>query len=147
MTISTFGMNSSTFAAHTQSGLFFFLPDPRNLASRSSSESHDPDAHLRYTVLAILTRIMCDSFNRRVELGLPRDAPAIIEDFDELQARPKVYDEPPEWAKLVQPFLGRHLFRVLMKTLPKSSRTSMLSFRCPISISYKCGPSGAMSAL
>jgi len=42
---------------------------------------------------------MCDSFNRRIELGLPRDAPAIIEDFAELQARPKVYEEPPEWAK------------------------------------------------
>ena len=42
---------------------------------------------------------MCDSFNRRIGLGLPRDAPAIIEDFEELQACPKVYEEPPEWAK------------------------------------------------
>ena len=42
---------------------------------------------------------MCDSFNRRIELGLPHDAPAIIEDFSELQARPKVFEEPPEWAK------------------------------------------------
>ena len=42
---------------------------------------------------------MCDSFNRRIELGLPRNPPAIIEDFSELQARPKVYEEPPEWAK------------------------------------------------
>jgi hypothetical protein len=49
---------------------------------------------------------MCDSFNRRIGLGLPRDAPAIIEDFEELQARPKVYEEPPEWAKRV---LGKAL--------------------------------------
>jgi hypothetical protein len=39
-------------------------------------------------------------------LGLPRDAPAIIEDFEELKARPKVYEEPPEWAKRV---LGKAL--------------------------------------
>jgi hypothetical protein len=49
---------------------------------------------------------MCDSFNRRIGLGLPRDAPAIIEDFEELGARPKVYEEPPEWAKRV---LGKAL--------------------------------------
>ena len=42
---------------------------------------------------------MCDAFNRRVELGLPRDAPAIILDFEELQARPKVYEEVPDWTK------------------------------------------------
>ena len=41
---------------------------------------------------------MCDSFNRRIELGLPRDAPAIVEDFSELEARPKIFEEPPEWA-------------------------------------------------
>ncbi|KIJ57805.1 hypothetical protein HYDPIDRAFT_171532, partial [Hydnomerulius pinastri MD-312] len=65
------------------------LPDP---------EDHDP---LRYAVLAVLTRLMCTSFNRRVELGLPRDAPPIIEDFEELQARPKVFERPPEWAERV----------------------------------------------
>ena len=61
---------------------------------------------LRYTILAVLTQLMCDSFNRRIGLGLPRDAPAIIEDFEELQTRPKVYEEPPEWAKQV---LGKAL--------------------------------------
>ncbi|OBZ67971.1 hypothetical protein A0H81_12128 [Grifola frondosa] len=53
---------------------------------------------VRYTILAVLTKLMCDSFNRRIGLGLPRDAPAIIQDFEELQARPKVYEQPPEWA-------------------------------------------------
>ncbi len=67
------------------------LPDPAD-----SDSSDDP---VRYIILAVLTHLMCDSFNRRIELGLPRDAPAIIEDFSELQARPKVYEEPPEWAK------------------------------------------------
>jgi len=64
------------------------LPDP--------ADSFEP---VRYIILAVLTQLMCDSFNRRIELGLPRDAPAIIQDFSELQARPKVYEEPPEWAK------------------------------------------------
>ena len=32
---------------------------------------------------------------------LRRDTPAIIDDFEELQARPKVYEKPPEWAKQV----------------------------------------------
>jgi hypothetical protein len=64
------------------------LPDP--------SDFSDP---VRYIILAVLTELMCDSINRRIELGLPRDAPAIIEDFSELEARPKVYEVPPEWAK------------------------------------------------
>ncbi|RDB21984.1 hypothetical protein Hypma_011002 [Hypsizygus marmoreus] len=82
------------------------LPAPRTRNTSDDDRSPkypDLDAQVRYTILAVLTRIMCDSFNRRIELGLPRDAPAIIEDFEELQARPKVYEEPPEWAKLVQP--------------------------------------------
>ena len=53
---------------------------------------------LRYTILAVLIQLACDSLSRRIGLGLPRDAPAIIEDFEQFQARPKVYEEPPEWA-------------------------------------------------
>jgi len=54
---------------------------------------------------------MCDSFNRRIGFGLPRDTPAIVEDFEELQARPKVYEEPPEWAKrLLGKALGETVF-------------------------------------
>ncbi|KAF8122664.1 hypothetical protein EV363DRAFT_1182140 [Boletus edulis] len=62
----------------------------------------DPDP-TRYAVLAVLTRLMCASFNRRIELGLPRDAPAIITDFAALRARPKLYERPPEWADRVVP--------------------------------------------
>ena len=32
-------------------------------------------------VLAVLTQLVCASFNRRIERGLPRDAPAIAIDF------------------------------------------------------------------
>ena len=65
------------------------LPDPAD---------SDP---MRYSVLSVLTRLMCASFNRRIELGLPRDAPPIIIDFAALRARPKVYETPPEWAERV----------------------------------------------
>ena len=52
---------------------------------------------------ATLTKLLCVAFNRRVELGLPRDAPAIVEDWEELARREKVYEEPPEWTRKVQP--------------------------------------------
>lgn len=44
---------------------------------------------------------MCNSFNRHIGFGLPLDAPAIIQDFEELQARPKKYEVPPKWAEQV----------------------------------------------
>lgn len=62
------------------------LPDPAD---------SDPT---RYASLAVLTRLMCASFNRRIEQGLPRDAPAIIIDFAALRARTKAYEAPPGWA-------------------------------------------------
>ena len=46
---------------------------------------------------------MCDAFDRRIAYGLPRDAPPIVTDFAELAARPKVFEETPEWAKQVKP--------------------------------------------
>ena len=73
------------------------LPDPADA---------DP---ARYATLAVLARLMCDSFNRRIELGLPRNAPAIIQDFEELQARPKVHEQLPEWAQRV-PALQERIF-------------------------------------
>lgn len=55
----------------------------------------------RYAVFAVLTRLMCAAFNRRIERGLPRDAPPIVIDFAELRARPKVYETHPEWVDRV----------------------------------------------
>ncbi|KAJ7652206.1 hypothetical protein B0H17DRAFT_1215047 [Mycena rosella] len=71
------------------------LPDPAD---------SDP---LRAAIFAVLTQFMCDAFNRRIQLGLPRDAPAIILDFDELKARPKVLEHPPEWAVRTPPLRER----------------------------------------
>jgi len=68
------------------------LPDPK-----------DPDP-VRYAILAVLVQQMCMGFNRLIDLGLPRDAPAIVDDFDELRARPKIREVAPEWAKAVPPF-------------------------------------------
>jgi len=68
------------------------IPDP--------SDDADP---VRCAVLAVLTQLMCAAFNRRVAAGLPRDAPAIVLDFSELEARPKVFEETPDWAKRVKP--------------------------------------------
>ncbi|KAI0310987.1 hypothetical protein OF83DRAFT_810627 [Amylostereum chailletii] len=62
---------------------------------------------LRYAILASLTRWMCEAFNRRIGLGLSRDAPAIIEDFSEWEDKPKVYEELPPWVSSVQPLKER----------------------------------------
>ena len=62
----------------------------------------DPDP-LRYAILAVITKLMCIAFNRRIDLGLPRDAPAVIEDFEELAARPRRHEHPPSWANLIKP--------------------------------------------
>lgn len=67
------------------------IPDPSDT---------DP---LRYALLGGLTEILCQSFNRLINLGLPRDSPPIVEDFAALAARPKVLECPPEWLANIQP--------------------------------------------
>ncbi|KAJ8457280.1 hypothetical protein ONZ45_g18373 [Pleurotus djamor] len=67
------------------------LPDPCDT---------DP---LRYAILAVMTKFMCEAFNRRVDIGLPRDAPPVVLDFEELSSRPRVYEKPPTWAERVPP--------------------------------------------
>ncbi|KAJ3785835.1 hypothetical protein GGU10DRAFT_186425 [Lentinula aff. detonsa] len=68
------------------------LPDP--------ADTKDP---ARYAFLAGLTYLMCEAFNRRIELGLPRDAPAIVTDWEELKRRPQVLERVPDWVKSVSP--------------------------------------------
>jgi hypothetical protein len=68
------------------------IPDP--------ADTRDP---LRYAALAALTYLLCEAFNRRIELGLPRDAPPIVEDWEELAQRPKILEHVPGWAERVQP--------------------------------------------
>ncbi|KAJ7504187.1 hypothetical protein B0H11DRAFT_1709597 [Mycena galericulata] len=67
------------------------LPDPHDF---------DPE---RLAFLAALTRILCASFNARIEMGLHRDVPAYITNFDELRARPKIWETPPLWAETTPP--------------------------------------------
>lgn len=74
------------------------IPDP-GLGSDGLPEK---DAKLRKAVLAGLTRIMEKAYNRLISKGLPRDAPAIVEDWDELKARPRVLERIPEWAEEVE---------------------------------------------
>jgi len=69
------------------------LPDPA-----------DPDP-LRYAILAVLVRLLSISFNRRIQRGLPRDAPPIILDFEELKSHPIILEEVPSWVDKVPPLL------------------------------------------
>jgi len=76
-------MSSSTFATEHPDWTVANLQDPT-----------DPDP-LRYAILAVLTLLMCQAFNRRIDLGLLRDAPPIVQDWYELQARPKILETVP----------------------------------------------------
>jgi len=69
------------------------IPDPAD---------EDP---MRYAVLACVPYLLVEAFNRNIELGLPRNTPAIMtdEEIDEVQTRPKTYEEVPEWARKVAP--------------------------------------------
>ena len=50
-------------------------------------------------VMAGLTRIMKLAYNRLISLGLPPDAPAIVVEWDELKARPRVLEKISTWAE------------------------------------------------
>jgi hypothetical protein len=67
------------------------IPDPQDA---------DP---ARYAVLAVIPVLLVESFNYNIGLGLPRDAPAFIEDFDALRAQPKRFEELPAWVSGVPP--------------------------------------------
>ncbi|KAJ7879452.1 hypothetical protein B0H13DRAFT_1630704, partial [Mycena leptocephala] len=70
----------------------FFCHRPWPISSLPDSRDFDPE---RAAFLAAVTRILCASFNDRIERGLPRDAPAYITDFDALSARPKILEHIP----------------------------------------------------
>ena len=78
------------------------LPDPGpapGARSGSSSNMPDSEAMVRKAVMAGLTRIMARAYNRLISEGLPRDAPPIVDDWEELRARPRVLEEIPKWAE------------------------------------------------
>lgn len=85
-----------TFGLRTEIEFFFnqpkwavsALPDPKD---------QDPQ---RYAILAVLPYYLTVAFNRLIERGLPRGAPAIItgdEAEAELRSRPIVLEEEPSW--------------------------------------------------
>ncbi|KAJ6595547.1 hypothetical protein DFH09DRAFT_905928, partial [Mycena vulgaris] len=67
------------------------LPDPHDF---------DPE---RLAFLVALTRMLCASFNARLEIALHLVVPAYITNFDELRARPNIWETPPLWAKRTPP--------------------------------------------
>ncbi|KAI0768155.1 hypothetical protein BD413DRAFT_567225 [Trametes elegans] len=68
------------------------LPDPE-----------DKDDPARYAALAAVTHVLCEAYNRRIELGLPRGTPPIVNDWEELARRPKILERVPAWAERVPP--------------------------------------------
>jgi len=81
------------------------LPDP----SGDEDLDSDSEATIRKAVMAGLTRIMARAYNRLISEGLPRDAPPMVDDWEELRARPRVLEEIPKWAEemgRVEPVIG-----------------------------------------
>ncbi|KAG0699792.1 hypothetical protein DFH29DRAFT_935056 [Suillus ampliporus] len=75
------------------------LPDPypNNKPKAGSDEA------LRYAIMAGLCYIMEKAYNRLIMRGLSRDAPAVVDDFEELRARPKRPEKVPTWAEVAVP--------------------------------------------
>ncbi|KAF8068949.1 hypothetical protein FPV67DRAFT_1097997 [Lyophyllum atratum] len=72
------------------------LPDPD---PEHGDQELPEEVKLRKAVMAGLTRIMALAYNRLISKGLPRDAPAVVEDWDELKSRPRVLERIPRWAE------------------------------------------------
>jgi len=73
------------------------LPDP----GPAPGAAGDEEAIVRKAVMAGLTRIMARAYNRLISEGLPRDAPPMVDDWEELRARPRLLEEIPKWAEEV----------------------------------------------
>jgi len=67
------------------------IPDPK-----------DPDPE-RYAVLSCIPLLLCLAFNKRIELGLPRNAPPIFthDQLDEWRAKERQYETAPPWIEAV----------------------------------------------
>lgn len=71
-------------------------------AVRDIPDPKDPDPE-RYACLACIPKILCLAFNKRIGLGLPRDAPPIFtaDMMDEWKKKEPVFEEEPEWVLAV----------------------------------------------
>lgn len=69
-------------------------------AVRDIPDPHDPDPE-RYAVLSCIPALLCLAFNKRIGLGLPRDAPPIFTRsmLEEWQAQERKYEEEPQWVE------------------------------------------------
>jgi hypothetical protein len=65
---------------------------------------------LQYAILAGLTEIFCLTFNRLINLGLPRDSPPIINNLEALAARQKVIETQPDCAQFKVSPLSEKVF-------------------------------------
>lgn len=67
------------------------IPDPQ-----------DPSAS-RYAVLSAIPALFVESFNQRIDLGLPRKADPIIsrEELEQYQKEDKIFESVPEWTTRV----------------------------------------------
>lgn len=67
------------------------IPDPQD-----SSKS-------RYAVLSAIPALLVESFNERINLGLPRKADSIIsrEELEQYQKEDKIFESVPEWTNQV----------------------------------------------
>ncbi|CAG7956125.1 unnamed protein product [Penicillium salamii] len=57
----------------------------------------------RYAVLAAIPALLVESFNARINLGLPRKADSIIsrEELEQYQKEDKIFESVPEWSNQV----------------------------------------------
>ncbi|KAL2813447.1 hypothetical protein BJX63DRAFT_443109 [Aspergillus granulosus] len=69
------------------------IPDPQD-----PSES-------RYTILSAIPGLLVESFNERIDLGLPRKADTVVsrEELEQYQQEEKIFETVPEWTKWVAP--------------------------------------------
>ena len=70
----------------------------------SIPDPHDHSEPARYTVLACIPTLMVLAFNKRIELGIPRHADAImsLEEIEAYRNEEKVYESVPEWTLKVK---------------------------------------------
>lgn len=78
-----------------------YLWNQHQWAVSAISDLKDPDP-VRYAILAVTPKLLVHAFNRNISMGLPRDAPAILVDFEELEPRPRLFEEEPAWCSSVR---------------------------------------------
>ncbi|KAL1840579.1 hypothetical protein VTJ49DRAFT_311 [Mycothermus thermophilus] len=79
---------------------YFFNQPSWSVSAIPDPEDPDPE---RYAILSVLPSYLAMAFNRLIERGLVRAAPAIImpDMEDEMRNRPQVLEEEPSWAAQV----------------------------------------------